>query len=102
MQKASFKEVVLKLPSDLIETISNKEIISLLLDKALSKAEYYQSKCKEFEEKYNMDFTSFKIKVESSEEEVFEEWDDLIVWEGYELAYKDWKRKYEELKRCKE
>lgn len=27
MQKAGFKEVVLKLPSDLIETVSNKENI---------------------------------------------------------------------------
>lgn len=102
MQKVSFKELRLKLPSDLIETISNKEIISLLLDKVLSKAEYYRSKCKEFEAKYNMDFASFKTKVESSGKEIFTEWDDLIVWEGYKLGYNEWKRKYEELKGCME
>ncbi len=102
MQKATFKEIKLKLPSDMIETISNKEIITLLLDKALSKAEYYQSNCKEFEEKYNMDFASFKKRGEEAEQEDFTEWDDLIMWEGYELGYKEWKRKYEELKDCRE
>jgi len=74
----------------------------LLLDKALSKAEYYNSKCKELEDKYNMDFASFKKKVEEAKQEVFTEWDDIVVWEGYDLAYKEWKRKYEELKGCME
>jgi len=102
MQKTTFKEIKLKLPSDMVETTSSKEIVALLLDKALSKSEYYKSKCKEFEDKYNMDFASFKKKVEEAEQEVFTEWDDIIVWEGYELAYKEWKRKYEELKGCME
>ena len=102
MQKTTFKEVKLKLPSDMVETISSKEIVALLLDKALSKAEYYESKSKELEEKYNMDFASFKKKVEEAKQEVFTEWDDIVVWEGYDLAYKEWKRKYEELKGCME
>lgn len=102
MQKTAFKEMKLKLPGDVIETISSKEMITLLLDMALSKAEYYQSKCREFEEKYSMNFDSFKKKVEKAEKEVFTEWDDLLVWEGYELGYKEWKRKYEELKSCRE
>ncbi|MDO8726133.1 MAG: hypothetical protein Q7J35_08705 [Candidatus Methanoperedens sp.] len=102
MQKTTFKEVKLKLPSDMVETISSKEIVALLLDKALSKAEYYQSKCKEFEDKYNMDLASFKKQGEEAELEVFTEWDDIVVWEGYELAYKEWKRKYEGLKGCME
>lgn len=102
MQKTTFKEIKLKLPSDMVEATSSKEIVALLLDKALSKAEYYKSKCKEFEDRYNMDFASFKKRVEEAEQEVFTEWDDIVVWEGYELAYKEWKRKYEELKGCME
>jgi len=102
MQKTTFKEIRLKLPADIVETISGKEIISLLLDKSLSKVEYYQSKFKQFEEKYNMDFTSFRNKVEGSEQEIFSEWDDLIVWEGYEFGYNEWKKKYEGLKGCME
>lgn len=46
------KEIKIELPSDLMEIISNKEIMTMLLDKALSKAEYYWSRCKAFEEKY--------------------------------------------------
>ena len=47
-----------------------------------------------------MSFTDFKKKVEESKKEVFEEWDDLMEWEAYELAHKEWKEKYEELKNC--
>lgn len=69
-------------------------------DKALNKADYYVTRCKEFEGKYGMDFTTFKKKVEESEEEVLSEWDDLLLWEGYELAYREWQDKHEELKNC--
>ncbi|MBI4684864.1 MAG: hypothetical protein HY755_06670 [Nitrospirae bacterium] len=95
-------EFTFKLPGDLVETISNKEIIGLLMDKALGRLEYYQSRCNEFKEKYRIDFISFKKKVEKAKEESFTEWDDLMVWEGYELGYQEWKKKYEELKGCME
>lgn len=102
MQKTTLKEIKIELPDDLIEAVSKKEIIEMLLDKALSKAEYYRSRCKEFEGKYGLDFISFKKKVEQAEEEVFTDWDDLIAWEGYKLGYEDWGKKYEELKACME
>ena len=63
----------------------------MLSDKALSKAEFYGARCKEFEEKYGMDFASFKKKVEESKNEVLSEWDDLLLWEGYEIAFILWK-----------
>ena len=92
MKKTTVKEIKIKLPNDLIDAVSKKEIIEMLVDKALSKAEYYWSRCKEFEEKYGLDFISFKKKVEQEEEEVFTDWDDLITWEGYNLGYEDWKK----------
>mgnify|MGYP001609904878 CR=1 FL=1 len=70
MQKTAFKEIKIELPDDLIEAVSKKEIIEMLLDKALSKAEYYRCRCKEFEGKYCFYFISFKKKVEQAEEEV--------------------------------
>lgn len=100
MQEAALSEIKLKLPKDIVETISKREIIEMLLDKALSKAEYYLSRGNEFKEKYSTDFASFKKKAEKAKKEVFADWDDLIVWEGYELGYKEWKKKYEELKNC--
>jgi len=102
MQETPLKEITIKLPRDIVETISNKEIIGLLLDKALGRLEYYQSRCNEFREKYGIDFASFKKKIEENTEESFSEWDDLIVWEGYETGYKEWEKKYEELKGCME
>lgn len=60
---------------------------NMLTDKVLNKAEYYGTRCKEFEGKYGMGFASFKKKVEESEEEVLSEWDDLLLWEGYEIAF---------------
>lgn len=101
MQTDTIKEIKLKLPADWAETITVGEIVYLLLDKALSKTEYYWSKCKEFEEKYCSTFSDFKKKVEDDREETFSDWDNLMVWEGYELAHQEWKKKYEELKRCR-
>jgi hypothetical protein len=76
-----------------------KEIVKgRALDKAFNKSEYYLTCCKEMEQKYGKPFADFQGQVEESKEEVFDEWDDLIEWEAYELAYKDWQGKYEELK----
>jgi hypothetical protein len=94
------KEVKLKLPGIVVESLAKNEIISLLLDKAFNKSEYYLTRCKEMEQKYGKPFTDFKRQVDQGKEEVFEEWDDLIEWEAYELAHKDWKEKYQELKNC--
>lgn len=102
MHGTVLKEIKIKLPSDMVETISNKEIIAMLMDNALSKVEYYRSRCNEFGEKYGMGFNSFKKRGEEAKEEVFSDWDDLILWEGYELGYKEWEKKYEELKVCRE
>lgn len=87
------------MPSDIAESVSTKEIVGLLAERAFTKAEYYHSRCKEMEEKHGEDFKSFKKKVETSKED-FSEWDDLLVWEGYELEFREWEKKYRELKNC--
>ncbi len=102
MEKTVLKEFKIKLPIDVVESISGKEITNLLIDKALNKAEYYLSKSNEMEERYEINYDDFKKKVEKSEKENFREWDDLILWEGYVLGYKEWSKKYEELKYCLE
>lgn len=89
MGKMALKEIKTELPGDLGDIASSKEIIAMLLDKALSKAEYFGSRCRAFEEKYGMDVISFKKRVEESNDEVFTEWDDLVVWEGHALGYED-------------
>jgi hypothetical protein len=41
--------------------------------------------------KYNMSFEDFKRRIEvRKEDEVFEEWDDFIIWDSYESAKSYW------------
>ena len=68
------------------------------MDEALMKVEYYRSLMKPFERKYSKFFKDFMKTIESSKEESFQAWDDLIEWEAYFRAYEEWTRKYEELK----
>lgn len=78
-----------------------KEIVGMVMDKAVTTSEYYRSRCKEFEQKYGMGFSAFKKKVESAKTENTAEWDDMLVWEGFELAYAEWKNKSKELRKCR-
>ncbi len=97
---SAYRDVTIKLPKDAADIVSAQEIIALLIDKSLNKTEYYRSKCQEMEQKYRADFADFKKKVEESEEEIFSEWDDLMIWEGYHLGYREWLKRYKELKDC--
>ena len=99
MEKIQTSEVTLRIPPSIAADIGSKEIIELLLHKALGKRDFYKSKIKMFEAKYGTNFTSFKKKTEKSEEQ-FKEWDDLLLWEGFLLAYREWNRKYKDLKLC--
>ncbi len=102
MQEATAGGVKIRLPSIVARHFSSKEIMALLLDKALNKSEYYRSKCAQMEQKYGTDLASFRKAIEESSHESFSEWDDLLVWEGYELSYREWKGKYEDIMRCME
>ena len=100
MKNASLKEVTIKLPKGLANKISTKEIVGMVMDKAVTMAEYYRSRCKEFEQKYGTNFAAFKKKVESAKNENTAAWDDMLLWEGFELAYHEWSNKNRELRKC--
>lgn len=95
MSQVKLKEFRIKLPSDIISMVNRSEILNMLMNKAINKMEYYRTRCSEMEKKYGMDFDAFQKKVNGEEKEVCSEWDDLILWEGYHYAYKEWKTKYE-------
>ena len=99
MEKIQTREVIVRIPPSIAADIGNNEIIDLLLGKALGKKDLYKSKIKMFESKYGTSYVSFKKKSEQ-EDENFQEWDDLLLWEGFLLAYREWNRKYKDLKRC--
>ena len=92
------KEIALEVPSWISEDLAKEKFLRTLMGEALMKVEYYRSLMKPFERKYSTSFKDFKKKVESSKEESFQAWDDLIEWEAYHRAHEEWTRKYEELK----
>lgn len=92
------KKIALEVPSWLDKKEARDKFLHSLRNEALMKVEYYQSMMKPFERKYSVSFEEFKKKVSSSSEENFEAWDDLIEWEAYFRAYKEWIEKYRELK----
>jgi hypothetical protein len=64
---------------------------NLVLDQASAKIRYFDSKLQEMMSKYKMSFMDFKRRIEEREcEEVFEEWDDFIIWDSYESAKGYW------------
>lgn len=68
---------------------------------SINKIQKYKKKIKEMEQKYKMNFNAFKEKINTRQDmEVFEEWDDYILWESYEEALKYWK-KVEDIAFCK-
>ena len=99
MEKVETSEITLRIPPSIAADIKNSEIVALLLDKALGKRDFYKSKIRLFESKYGTNFASFKRKTENGDES-FEEWDDLLLWEGFLLAYDEWAKKYEDLRLC--
>ena len=88
--KIQTSEVTLKIPPSIAAEFRSNEIIELLLAKALGKRDLYETKIKMFELKYGTDFASFKKNTEKGDE-IFQEWDDLVMWEGFLLAYRDLK-----------
>jgi hypothetical protein len=99
MEKIQTSKVIVRIPPSIAADIGNNEIIDLLLGKALGKRDFYKSKINMFESKYGTNYASFKKKSEQGDEN-FQEWDDLLLWEGFLLAYREWNRKYRDLKRC--
>jgi len=99
MEHIETSEVIVRIPPSMASDVDGHEIVGMLLDKALAKRDFFKSKIRLLEAKYGTDFVAFKQLTEDGEEK-FEEWDDLLLWEGFELAYGEWNRKYEDLKRC--
>ncbi len=61
------------------DTIRDMMYAQLLYD--LHQAE---EKCKLFHIKYNLDYEQFEKKIQDSERESFEEWDDYMEWKAFQ------------------
>jgi hypothetical protein len=59
--------------------------------KAEQKTKYYSNRIAEMNRKYGMDYSTFQNRVYLRAAEIdLEEWNDLVLWEGYVKAYRYW------------
>lgn len=72
-------------------------INKLLLAVALAKMSEYKRQAEIYKSKYKTSFVKFKKKVESAKKENFKEWNDFIIWEGFDELYLKWEKRYQEL-----
>ena len=80
--------------------LEEKELLSLLLSHAATKHEYFASRARAFTAKYGSEYAAFKKHIEGARDESFSGWDDLIAWEAFDAASREWKTRYEELRAC--
>ena len=100
MQAQVLKEIKIKLPVAVADAFPERDIIKLMLDISLNKTDFYGSRCKQFEALSKGSFAAVSKRIQKKKREDFKGWDDLLVWEGYEIGREEWARKYRELKRC--
>lgn len=64
---------------------------NLVLDQARAKVCCFDSEIQKMRSKYKMSFQDFKRRIDERKgNEVFEEWDDFIIWDAYESAKSYW------------
>ena len=86
-------------PSWVNKEAAEDDFLRSLKGKALLKMEFYRSRMKPFQAKYDTTFSEFQQRVQTAAEENFAEWDDLIEWEAYQTAFTQWEERYQELEK---
>lgn len=81
-----------------IEKIPKKDefVRQLLKAAAFREMMYYKRKTEMFGKKWKGTFKQIQQKEKRSKKENYELWDDLILWEGYELKLKEWEKHYKQ------
>lgn len=88
------------IPLSIARDTTEKKILGVLLEEALTKREYYLSQSAYFQEKYKLTLVKFKHKTQHAAKEKFDEFDDLMEWEACDLAGKEWDKKHKDLTSC--
>lgn len=79
-----------------VEEIPEKDefVRNLLKVAAFREMMFYKRKIEFMEKKWKGSFNRTQQREKRSKNENFELWDDLILWEGYELRFKEWEKRY--------
>lgn len=94
MEESVFMDVNIYLPKDLDGKFSKVQIANSLINNAMSRMEFYRTRCVEMEEKYGLDFKQFR---EGSLNDSHHH-NDFTLWQGYSRAFEEWKNKCEALR----
>ena len=86
------KYINIKIPVEVMKSMNKEDIYRDIIDKAITKIEFYKSKCIIFEKKYKCNLINFKNKIEKTKKEDYAKWDDLIEWEAYDQGKKEWEQ----------
>ena len=60
--------------------VSQQAVQQWMLVDYLAQKHRFQDRIDQFERKYGMTYTEFEQRIETTHEEVYEEWDDSISW----------------------
>lgn len=78
--------------------ITKHDVSSLVLLEYSALSQLYKEKIDFFEKKYSQKIEQFEIKLNSSKEENFEYWDDLIEWKANTAFLDEITSKIEDIK----
>ena len=82
-------------------TSAEEAALDILLLSARSRYAEFAQEVNQFQEKYQMDFTTFQHMIETHmNEEDFAQEEDLMAWKFAQDAAEYWRQKTEELKRA--
>ncbi len=96
------RKVMVALPAWISRDEAQAEVVRDLRARALLKVELYRSKMQPFEAKYGMTLARFRQHAEKGSQENCAAWDDFLEWEAAHAAHREWKKRYSELRRCKD
>ncbi len=63
--------------------VSKQAVQQWMLVDCMAKKNQYEEKISHFEKKYGKPYSEFEQHIETTDQEVFEEWDDYIDWGAY-------------------
>lgn len=62
--------------------VSKQVVQQWMLVDYLAQKHRFQDRINQFERKYGMTYAEFEQRIETAQEEVYEEWNDSISWEA--------------------
>jgi hypothetical protein len=77
--------------------VAEDDVLSLLRQDLQLKLAYYDSQCRNFEQKHQKSFAEFEAEIHTAKNEDFEKWEEFMDWEAADCAREEIKLRLKEL-----